>query len=159
MKRRTTLLAICIGVALLAVLAIQHSSQAQRPGGAGGGATRQPPGGQAMMMRSLPLESSWAYISFELGVADAELSKARKSYQEAWNGRKDLAKKMEEARGDREVMRSIRSDIDKLKSDLDTKLKDVLSSEQLEKLAKWEKEEQERARQAFGRQQPRQQQR
>lgn len=153
MKRRITLLAICIGVAFLAVLAIQHSSQAQRPGGAGGGATRQPPGGQAMMMRSLPLESSWAYISFELGVADAELSKARKFYQEAWDGRKDLAKKMEESRGDRDVMRSARSDLDKLRADLDKKLKDVLTPEQLEKLTKWEEETRERARQGFGRQQ------
>lgn len=147
MKRRITLLAICIGIALLITLAVQHSTQAQRqrrqerPGGAAG----RPAGGM-LMMRMLPLETSWAQVSFELGVADEALSRARKVYQEAWAGRKELMKKLDDARGDRNVMRSARTDGDKLKSDLDKKLKDILTAEQLEKLAKWEKERQEQMR-------------
>jgi hypothetical protein len=96
----------------------------------------------------LPLEASWAQVSFELGVADEALSRARKAYQEAWAARKELMKKLEDARGDRNVMRSARADGDKLKSDLDDKLKDILTTEQLEKLAKWEKERQDQFRRA-----------
>ena len=141
MRRRITLLAICIGVALLITLAIQHSTEAQREGRAGGG-----PRGAFMLARTLPLDASWAQVSFELGVADEALSRARKAYQEAWAGRKVMMKKLDEASGDREVMRAVRADGDKLKSDLDKKLKDVLTEEQLEKLANWEKERQEQMR-------------
>ena len=145
MRRRITLLAICIGVALLITLAIQHSTQAQRQGRQPGGAAGRPAGGQ-LMMRTLPLEASWAQVSFELGVADEALPRARKAYQEAWAGRKVMMKKLDEASGDREVMRAVRTDGDKLKSDLDEKLKDILTAEQLEKLANWEKERQEQMR-------------
>lgn len=157
MKRRIILLAICIGIALLVMLVIQHSTQAQRQARPGGG-PGQPPAGRFMMMQTLPLESSWAHISFELGVADEVLPKVRKVYQEAWDGRKGLMEKMDEARGDTDAMRAMRTDADKLRSDLDKKLKDVLSTEQLENLAKWEEETRARARQrSGGGQQPRQQ--
>ena len=149
MKRRIILLAICIGVTVLIMLVIQHSTQAQRqarPGGRPG----QPPAGRFMMMRTLPLESSWAHISFELGVADEVMPKARKIYQQAWGGRKKLIKKIEEARGDRDALRSARSDAEKIKSDMDKKLKDVLTSGQLENLAKWEKEAREQMRRPPG---------
>jgi Spy/CpxP family protein refolding chaperone len=149
MKRRTILLAICVGVTLLVMLAMQHSTQAERQARPGGG-PGQPPAGRFMMMQTLPLESSWAHISFELGVADEVLPKVRKIYQEVWNGRKGLMDKIDEARGDTDKMRALRSDADKLRSDLDKKLKDVLSTEQLESLAKWEEETRARARQRPG---------
>ena len=81
MKRRISLIAICLVVVFLAALAIQHSTKAQRPDRAGG--FPRPPGGRLMMSRMLPLESSWAQVSFELGVSDELLPKARAIYKEA----------------------------------------------------------------------------
>jgi Spy/CpxP family protein refolding chaperone len=97
-------------------------------------------------------------MSFELGIADEVLPKVRGIYQQAWDERKGLIEKMREARGDRDALRSARSDAEKIKSDMDKKLKDVLSPEQLENLAKWEEEARSRARQrSGGGQQPRRQ--
>lgn len=151
MKRRTLLLVSCIGIALLIALALQHSTQAQRerqPGQQGRQRQQMSPG--QTMSRMLPLEASWAQISFELDVADDALPKVRKIYQEAWAGRKALVKKTEEASGDRQVMQSMRSDVQKLQSDIKKKLRDVLTAEQLEKLDQWEKENQAQTRRPPG---------
>ena len=139
MKRRISLIAICLVVAFLALLA---STQAQRPDRAGG--FPQPPGGRFMMSRILPLESSWAQVSFELGVSDERLPKARAVYKEAWDKRSKLIKDAADAGDDSDAIQAARADVERIKADLNAKLKDILSSEQLEKLAKWEEQTQQR---------------
>lgn len=147
MKRGTILLAICIGIALLITLIIQHSTQAQRSDTAGDRPSRRRfGGGQMMMSRMLPIEEMWSQMSFELGVPDEVLLQVRKICQETWIGRKKLIKKMTDAGGDRTVLRSMRQDVEKLKTDMMDKLKDVLTVTQLEKLAAWEKQYEARTR-------------
>jgi len=143
MKRRAVVIGVCVGLVLMAVLAVQHSTQAQRQGRPAGAPGGQPPAGQ-FMMQMLNLESLWAQTSFELGVADEVLINARKIYQESWNERKKLIEKMGQASGDTDAMRTLRADAEKLRSNLDNKLKDVLTTEQMQKLAEWEKAARER---------------
>jgi Spy/CpxP family protein refolding chaperone len=138
MKKKVLFPVIFALVALAAVLMVQHSTKAQDspPGPPAGGM----PMGESMMVRSLPLESSWAYISFELDVTNEALPKVRKLYQESWDSRKELIKKIDDARGDREAMQSLRGEAEKIKSDLEKKLEDVLTPEQAKKLKDWEEE-------------------
>jgi len=140
------LLAMCSGIAFLALLAVQHFTQAQAPGPGAppGGMPQRPAQGRMMMMQLLPLESSWAQVSFELGVTDGALPGVRKIYQEVWDKRKEVSKKAEAAGEDADALRSLRAELEKLKSDMNTKLKGVLSTKQMEDLAKWEKENQQR---------------
>ena len=147
MKRGIMALAICMVVAVLAMLAAYHSTQAQdRPGGM----PRRPPAGRAMMARMLPLESSWSHICFELDVSDDVLPALRKIYKHSWSERKKLGNKMSEARDDRAAMQAIRADAEALKADTAKKLKGVLTAEQMEKLTKWEKRTQSRMRRPPG---------
>ncbi len=154
MKRKIIVLTMCIAIALLALLAVQQSTQAQRPGGGrpGGDRPGRPGGGGGGRFRMpLALEESWAQISFELeGVTGEILSNARKAYQQAWKERKELVKKMQDAGGDREVMRSVMSDSQKIESDLNKKLQDILTLEQIEKLAEWKKQAQQRSQRPPG---------
>jgi hypothetical protein len=88
--------------------------------------------------QSLPLEASWAHISFELAISDDALLKAMTIYRQAWIERGALMKKMEKTSDDKNAVAAIKADAEKLRADLTAKLKDVLSQEQMEELAKWE---------------------
>ena len=99
-----------------------------------------------MMAQMLPLEASYAQVSFELGVDDEALVKARRVYKKAWDDRRKLMKKVRDARGDREAMQSARGEAEKLRDEVNKKLEDVLTAAQLKKLAEWEKVARERSR-------------
>lgn len=141
MKRLPLVFSICIGITFVAILIGQHFAQAQRPDAPGGGSGR-PTGGTFV----LPLEAAWAQICFEFGVEDEKILKARTIFKKTWDERKELIKKAEESTGDREAMQAVRTEAEKLRSDVTTKLKDVLSPEQMEKFAEWEKKAQEQSR-------------
>ncbi len=135
---------------VVVALAVQYSTHAQqqRPGGPPAGA----PSERMMMMKALHnVEGTWAYVSFVLDVPDDMLLKLRKAFQEAWTKNAELRKKLEEARGDTNAMRTIRTEADKIKSELDKKLKDTLTPEQMTKLTNWEKEQRTRMQQRFQR--------
>ena len=138
MRRGTILLLICVALVLVTALIIQRSTRAQ----AG------PPRRAGMLTQLLPLESSWSYLCFELDVTDKQLPDIRKIYKESWNNRKKLIAKAAKSVGDRDAMAALRPDAEKLKADLDSKLKGVLTAEQLKKLAERERELLEQARQA-----------
>lgn len=82
----------------------------------------------------LPLESSWSYICFELGIEDENLPKLRKIYQNAYNSRKEL---VENSKGDRNIMTSGIKDI---KTKLEEELKKALTDEQWKEFNEWEKQ-------------------
>ena len=109
-----------------------------------------------MMMQIFSAESEWAYVSFELGVTDPKLLECRKAFQEAYTKGKALREKAGTARGDTDAMRKLKTDSDAIKSALDGKLKTILTTEQMTKIAAWEKETRDRmrSRQASGGGQP-----
>ena len=156
MKRGIIILGICIAVAVLIMFGIQRSTQAQGPGRMPGGAGGGPggPGGGQFNVSSMILgnvQTSWAGLSFEVeGIDDAKLSKARKVYMEEWTELKKMAKDMEAAGGGMGSIQAIRGEADKLKAKRDEKLKDILSSDEMAALAKWEEANQ---RQMGGRRQ------
>ncbi len=141
MKRGIVFFALFVAITLLITLAIQHSTQAQRQDRPGG---QFPRGrrGSFMITRSLNLEASWAHLCFEVKIDDKVLAKARGTYKEAWVKRAELMKGLEEAGDDEEAMNAATSKADKIKADMHAKLKDVLSSEEMEKLAEWEESQQ-----------------
>lgn len=112
------------------IVILVATTQAQQQG-------RQPradrPESPTQLTLALPLEASWSYVCFELGVADDDLPKIRKIYQDTWNSRKEL---IEKSRGDRNT---IMSGIKDIKSKLDEELKKALTDEQWNKLVEWEK--------------------
>lgn len=133
MRGKTALSVIFAGIALSAALIIQHSTQAER--------FQNPMRTFREIMsikQSLPLEASWAHISLELAVSDDALLKARAIYRQAWIKRGALMKKMEKTSDDKDTVAAIKADAEKLRADLTAKLKNVLSQEQMEELAKWE---------------------
>jgi hypothetical protein len=141
MKRGIIILGICIAVAVLIMFGIQRSTQAQGPGRMGGEGGGRPGGGQFNVSSMIlgNVQTSWAGLSFELeGVDDAKLSKARKVYMEEWKELKKMAKDMEAAGGGMGSIQAIRGEADKLKAKRDEKLKDILSSDEMAALAKWE---------------------
>jgi len=149
MKRKLLLITITLIFVFSTLFAIQQFTQAQAPGGSGGRSGQQgggPPQGMMMTMQILPLEGTWTQISFELGVSDDALIKARKVFQDTWTKRKAIMAKAESAGNDEDARRTLRTDLEKLKTDLNTKLKAILTPKQMEDIAKWEKENQNRFR-------------
>ncbi len=138
------LFAILIGIAFISALVIQQTTQAQRPNAPGGGAPGGMPGGGARMQGGATLEASWAQLCFEIGVDDATMAKAKKLYKEAWDKRKALMQKAQA--GGQQAMQSMRTDIEKINTDLMTKLNDVLSPDQMKKLEDWAKQAQSQRR-------------
>lgn len=143
MKKRLVLI-ISLLLVFSALFAVQKLTQAQPPGGPGGpGGMGSPPAGM-MVMQILPLESQWAQISFGMDVSDDALIKVRKAFQDTWNKRKAIMDKAQNVGDDADARRAMRTDLENLKKELDTKLKGILTTKQLEELAKWEKENQSR---------------
>lgn len=145
MRKKWLLILISLFFAFSVFFTVQKYTQAQPPGMPGGapGGTGAPPVGM-MVMQILPLESMWTQISFNMDVSDDALIKARKAFQDTWNKRKAMMDKAQNAGNDADVRRAMRTDLEKLKTELDTKLKGILTPKQLEELAKWEKENQSR---------------
>lgn len=142
MKKKLLIISSLV-VALSIMFMFQQMTQAQAPTGnrqAGGGAFA----GMMMMMQILPLESEWTYISFEIGVNDDALIKARKAFQDAWTKRKAVISKSDQNGDDANAKRAMKADLEKIKSELDAKLKGILTPKQLEDIAKWQKENQNR---------------
>lgn len=147
-KQGSILVTICGIAVILVVLLIQHSQAQRSEGGPPGGMPGGAPGGtfdmKSMVMGSL--EKSWAYASFELGLADPVLLKAKMIYQKNWDELKKLAEKVEGATDRRQAMQEIRGEIEKLNADRHEKLKDAMLPAKLEKLIKWEEEQQQTQR-------------
>ncbi len=145
MKRKWILLPISLAFGLLIMFAFQEFTEAQAPGG-------MPPmsgamAGRMMTMQILPLETEWAQISFAMDVTDDALIKARKVFADAWKKREAIVAKSESAGDDADARRALRTELEGIKSSLDAELKKILNPKQIEALAKWEKENQNRFRQ------------
>ncbi len=145
MNRKNMILAICLGIAFVFTIALWHEPEAQTP-------PPGPPGGGPNMMgafreqmavtQALPLDSSWVVLSFDMELSDETFLKARNIYKEAWDQRKEkITDKMEELRGDPDAMDGLKSKGEKIWSNLRTKLNEILTPEQLEKMDKWEKDQ------------------
>jgi len=146
MNRKNMMLAICLGIVFVFTIALWHTPEAQTPPPGG------PPGGGPNMMgafreqmavtQALPLDSSWVALSFDMDISDEILIKARNIYKEAWDQRKEkITDKMEELGGDPDAMDGLKSEAEKIWSNLRTKLNEILTPEQLEKMDKWEKDQ------------------
>lgn len=145
MRKKWLLILISLFFAFSVFFTVQKYTQAQptgMPGGAPGGTGA--PLVEMMVMQILPLDSMWAQISFNMDVSDDALIKARKAFQDTWNKRKAVMGKAQNTGNDADARRAMRTDLEKLKTELDTKLKGILTPKQLEELAKWEKENQSR---------------
>lgn len=157
MRRKLVLLAAFVVIALVAL--VIYSTQAQQrqggppEGGTPGGAPRQFSG--QFLVRSLALETNWSQISLEMNVPNDTLIKAREAFQAAWTKRKAVAAKAEGASDDA-ARAALRTELDKIKTELDGKLKVILTAKQLEEYTKWEKENQARTQQRMGGGPPRQ---
>ena len=151
MKKRVLIPLVFLAIAAMVIFVSQHSIQAQAPGGPGG-----PPGGagggnRAMMMQMFSPDNEWAYISFELdGVTDEMLKNCRPAFKEAHTKSLAMRTKMGEASGDTDKMRALKTESDSIKSTLDGKLKTILTSAQISKIAAWEKESRARMQQRAG---------
>lgn len=149
MGRKLLLLLIFLTLVIAIALSFQHLTLAQGPsqGTRSGGQQGQagPPSGM-IMMQILPLEMEWAYISFNMNVSDNVLTKARKVFLDTWTKRKAILDKSDPTGDDENTRRAMRDSLTKLKTELDTKLKAILTPKQMEELAKWEKENQQRFR-------------
>ncbi|MBD3183780.1 hypothetical protein GF312_15935 [Candidatus Poribacteria bacterium] len=143
MKKSFIVITIIMIIAVLGIIVFQDSSEAQRPD-RGNRQRRNFPGG---FVRQNPLESSWAYVSFDLKISDDALLKARKVYQEAWIDQAKATKKMQESDGDMTAMQNLRSEMDRIEKVLAEKLSDILTPEQMQKLNKWKEENQEQQQQ------------
>ena len=145
-RSKGALVAFGAGLVIVAMLVSYYSIQAQPPGRGGGnpaGRGGMPPfafNPAPMIMGDL--ESSWAYVSFELGLDDKALVRARKLYQESWAREKKLVNDVVEGISGRGSMRSARQEAQKINADLRKKLNDLLSPDQIDKLNKWEAERQ-----------------
>jgi len=125
-------------VAVIFILGVQYTTQAQREEG------RPPMPGMFDMKSQImsELETSWTYLSLDMNITDEQLIKARLIYQESWVKYKELAGKSEQESGDRETMQSVRSELDKYKSKRNEKLKDIFSKEEMQKLTEYENKSQ-----------------
>ena len=123
MKRKIAVLLVCMAVAIASILVIQHSTLAQNQAETNRAkrlAERQ------TLVRAMDLESSWVYLSFELDTSDEALLWIRDIYKEAWEKRKEILKRVREARGDEEAMKKIGMEAEKLRREIKEELKDIL---------------------------------
>lgn len=126
MKNKSLLIMFSFVVMIL-VATTQAQQQVRQPRG-------DRPARPLPLTSILPLESSWSYICFELGIEDENLPKLRKIYQNAYNSRKEL---IEKSKGDRNA---IMSGIKDIKIKLEEELKKALTDEQWKEFSEWEKQ-------------------
>jgi len=141
MKRLIVISAAVIFAGILAFgLIAQGPPGGGGPGGAGG------PGGGGMMMTAanmqsaltLTTERSLAYLLLEMNITDEQLPKIRAIYLESWKAYKELAKKLETVGTDRDAMMGVRADADKIKEKRISKLKEILTADDMKKLNDYE---------------------
>ena len=97
-------------------------------------------------MGGMGVQDSWAQVSFELGISDDQLGKARKVYQGSWDNMKKIRDEARSSGG----FEGMREKLEKLNSDLKANLKNVLTADQLKKLSEWEAERQQQMQQRPG---------
>lgn len=126
MKPITVVITVLMAMATIAIVGITflQLTQAQPP---------RSPGAFRVMQA---IENTWAALAFEVKVSDETLKKARPLFQKAWDARKKL---MRESAGNFDAMID---GMTKIKSDLDTGLKKILTEKEMKKLIEWEKSQQ-----------------
>ncbi|MBC7286535.1 MAG: hypothetical protein H5T86_00520 [Armatimonadetes bacterium] len=116
------------GALLVVVVLVSLPALAQQPGpGQGRG-----PGGRgmgAMMM----LERSWMTVCFGIGASRDQIEKLWETYQNAWNARMEALNKLRAAQDRRAAFQEFAQTMQMIQADLENKLKEVLSQEQLQK--------------------------
>jgi len=85
-------------------------------------------------MGAMMFEFSWAALAFEVKVSGQQLEQLRPTYQAAWDTRKAAMKKAME----NQDWQALGSAMQKVQANIDAKLKQVLTKDQLDKLKKWE---------------------
>jgi hypothetical protein len=93
-----------------------------------------------MVDLGLPLENSWAYVCFRLGVTEQQLSELLQAYREAWEDREYLREQLRASRDDPDAMRTLRAEMERIRSALHGKLRAVLTPDQMKDLLRWERE-------------------
>ncbi len=135
MKRFLSLTALSLGLFAL-------DAAAQPPGGGGGGM------GMGMGMRGGPQRPSqgtrfmWMTFCFELSPTDAQVVKAWPIFQETFTKQKGLEEKYQD-----DPPEAARAEMGKIQTDLQEKVKALLTPEQQKKMADMETQRQQRMQQ------------
>lgn len=128
--RRVSRVALAVGCAALILTMVPAMAQG---GGRQKGGERRGGG-----MRSMGyVEQSWAALCFEINISQAQITKLKPSYQWAWKTRNAAMKSAMEKRD----FQSLSSTMTSVKSSLDTKIKSVLTKQQLTQWNKWQAEQ------------------
>lgn len=102
---------------------------AQAPGGGGGG------GGQRGGMQNLMyMDRAWTAVSFGVEATTDQLDKLRPTFQTAFQSRLDLIKGVMEAQDRQAAMQDAITKAQQMKDEIDAKLKEVLTPDQMTKL-------------------------
>lgn len=133
MRRRDMIFALSISIALLGILSFQAyitAGRGRRPG---------PPLREPMMASDQLLERSWFYLCFELNPTEEQLTKLRKAYKEAWERSNRLRERLRTSRRDPEAVRRLfETEMERIRSALHDRLRDILSPDQMADLLRWE---------------------
>ncbi|MEN6545921.1 MAG: hypothetical protein ABFE07_07770 [Armatimonadia bacterium] len=124
---RAALVMGCAALILTMVPAMAQGGARQKGGERRGGG-----------MRSMGfVEQSWAALCFEVNISQAQITKLKPSYQWAWKTR-NAAMKSAMAKRDFE---SLGKTMTSVRSSLETKIKSVLTKQQLAQWNKWQAEQ------------------
>ena len=139
-------LAICatmvIGIFVVDQTTEAQREQRQRQGGDQRQRGSQRRGGGRMDLATTFIGGSWVELTFSIKADDQTLTKARPVFQKAYN---DLKKTMAEV-GQSGDFQAIREKMQSVNSEFKSGLEKVLTEEQLAKLDKWQKSQQNRMR-------------
>ena len=131
-------LAICATM-VIGIFVADQTTEAQREQRQRGGQRR---GGGRMDLATTFIGGSWVELTFSIKANDQTLTKARPVFQKAYN---DLKKTMAEV-GQSGDFQAIREKMQSVNSEFKSGLEKVLTEEQLAKLDKWQKSQQNRMR-------------
>ena len=154
MKRTFVAISIILVLAFVGMFIMQSVTEAQRQdrprGERGQRQARQRPGSgsNAMIQRFLGLQDSWWGISLVLNISDEQLVEARKIYQEAAKKERDLRQNRPQ---NREKLIAAVNDI---QTEINQKLKELLTEEQFAKYMKREEKRQELMKRFMQQRQP-----
>ena len=126
-------LAICATM-VIGVFIVDQTTEAQRE--------RRQRGGGRMDLATTLIGGSWVELTFSIKANDQTLTKARPVFQKAYN---DLKKTMAEV-GQSGDFQAIREKMQSVNCEFKSGLEKVLTEEQLAKLDKWQKSQQNRMR-------------
>ena len=131
MRRKEMIFALSISIPLLAILAFQASMRPKGPGGPG------PPPEFRMGPDGL-MEAEWVHLSFEMDLTDRQMIKLRGIYREARLKLEPLRRRLRMSGRNPETVRSVMEEMERIRSELHKRLRDVLTPEQIEDLLRWE---------------------